>query len=306
MIDVEQTLEKLGVEGRPSGGEFVGHCPMHLQRTGREDANPSWSINLTTGLFICFSCGYKGSILTLISDLTGVSIDEAKTTVVRPPLQDSVARIPKSYIKVEKDPVLKDSLLAQFRQPPLWARNRRKVTRDACQQYGVRWDTTKDMWILPIRLFTGDLIGWQEKSEMSRSFRNYPLGVPKSKCLFGFDSFVGGRMVVVESPLDAVRLASNGVTGAVATYGAYVSKEQIRLMTSAEEVVFALDNPNIDTAGRKSMTSLLSETKGALASVRFFHYGMTDAKDPGEMTPEEIEQGIAFAKSRAYGERAIS
>jgi DNA primase len=59
MIDVLATLERLGIEGKESGDEYVARCPMHAARTGREDSHPSWSINLQTGLFLCFSCGYR-------------------------------------------------------------------------------------------------------------------------------------------------------------------------------------------------------------------------------------------------------
>ena len=89
-------------------------------------------------------------------------------------------------------------------------------------------------------------------------------------------------------------------------FGAIVSKSQILLMSAADEIVFALDNPLVDLAGRKSSVQLLTETKGVLRSVRFFDYSGLTAKDPGEMSLDEITLGIKRAKSRAYGERAIA
>lgn len=306
MIDVERTLEALGIEGRANGDEFTGHCPQHVQRTGREDAHPSWSINLKSGLFICFSCGYRGSIVSLIADLKGVAIEDALNLTVKPDLQQSIARIPGAYVKVDHPEFLPESRLAAFSRPPRWARARRQVGADACASYSVRWDYRQDAWIIPIRdAHSERLLGWQEKSETQRVFRNFPAGVKKSRTLFGYDVFSGGRMVVVESPLDAVRLRTEGVTGAVATYGAIVSKAQILLMSAADEVVFALDNPQVDPAGRKASIQLLSETKGVLKSVRFFDYSGLDVKDPGDMTHDQIEHGIAHARSRAYGERAV-
>lgn len=307
MIDVSQTLESLGIEGRTSGDEFVAHCPKHRERTGREDAHPSWSINLNTGLFICFSCGYRGSIVSLIADLRGLSFEDAKTLTVKPDIQHSVSRIPGAYIPVPQTiEFLPESRLSAFSSPPRWARARRKVSAEACSLYGVRWDLVREMWITPIREATSaGLMGWQEKSETERVFRNFPTSVKKSRTLFGYDVFTGGRMVVVESPLDAVRLWSEGVTGAVATYGAIVSKAQILLMSAADEVVFALDNPLMDEAGKKASIQLLTETKGVLKSVRFFDYSGVEAKDPGDMTHEQIERGITHARSRAYGEKAL-
>ena len=307
MINVEATLAALGIDGSLRGSELLAPCPMHEKRTGREDAHPSWSINVDTGLFNCFSCGYRGSIITLIADLKGVSFDEAKTLTVRPDLQASIAKIPGAYTAYAKPQPISEAMLYRFSNPPRWARSKRHLTQEACKGYGVRWDFLSDSWIIPIReSFDNSLMGWQEKSEVDRAFRNYPVGVKKSRTLFGYDIFTGGRMVVVESPLDAVRLLSDGVTGAVATYGAIVAKQQIMLMSAADEVVFALDNPSIDNAGKKSSIQLLSETKGVLKSVRFFDYSGIEAKDPGDMTPDQIEKGIKHARSRAFGERAIA
>ena len=305
-IDVSSTLGGLGISGYARGDEFVAECPMHYQRTGKTDSHPSWSINLDTGLFLCFSCGYRGSIITLISDLKGVSFDEAKTLTVKPDITDSIARIPGPQPIVSHRQTISESQIYRYSTPPRWAMRRRHLTAQACETYGVKWNFLSESWILPIRNPTDNsLLGWQEKSEVERHFRNYPLGVKKSGTLFGYDAFAGGRMVVVESPLDAVRLHSEGITGCVATFGAIVSKVQLLLMSAADEVVFALDNPFTDDAGRKSSIELLKNTQGVLRSVRFFNYTDLDAKDPGDMTVDQIRLGIENAKSRAFGKAAL-
>jgi len=52
---------------KESGNEIRCCCPFH------EEKNPSFSINLETGKYICFSgtCGKKGNIISFISELTG-------------------------------------------------------------------------------------------------------------------------------------------------------------------------------------------------------------------------------------------
>lgn len=49
-------------------------CPFH------HEVNPSFSINIKTGKYICFSgkCGAKGDLYSFISKLTGVSYEQAK------------------------------------------------------------------------------------------------------------------------------------------------------------------------------------------------------------------------------------
>lgn len=300
-MDVVATLERLGIEGRESGDEFIAACPMHLKRTGREDSHPSWSINLSTGLFNCFSCGYRGSLFTLVMDLQGVpTVEEAKTFVVKGNLPSALARIPGPYIPVTHDS-MPEYRLAAFSKAPRWAMRVRHLTAEACEHYGVLWDHREESWILPIRDPEGRLLGWQEKSQVDRRFRNFPTGVKKSSTLFGYNRFAGGQMVVVESPLDAVRLRSAGIEGAVASFGAVISKAQIMLMSAADEVVMAMD---ADDAGRKASRHLLQETRGVLKAVRFFSY-LTEAKDVGDMDEEFIHSGIANAKSRVLGEAAL-
>lgn len=303
MIDVRATLDRLGIEGRESGDELVARCPQHLARTGSEDHHPSWSINLDTGLFICFSCGYRGSLFTLVMDLEGVAdVEAAKDFVVKGSLQNAISRIPGPYTPAVPRTGLPETRLAAYTNPPPWALRARRVSAESCRHYGVLWDIYAESWILPIRDYDGLLLGWQEKSEAGRKFRNVPTGVKKSGTLFGYHLFSGGQMVVVESPLDAVRLHTEGITGAVATYGAIVSQTQIRLMSAADEIVMALD---ADEAGRKASRELLTTTKGVLKSVRFFTYGDDKCKDPGDMSSEQIRQGIAQAKSRVLGTSAL-
>jgi DNA primase len=77
--DIEKVLLRLGVDGSQRNREITGLCPMHLERVGRQDNNPSWSINTETGVHHCFSCGYKGILLGLIADVL-----ELKTKFDRP------------------------------------------------------------------------------------------------------------------------------------------------------------------------------------------------------------------------------
>lgn len=301
MIDVSATLERLGIQGTESGGEFVAACPMHEKRTGRKDGHPSWSINLDTGLFFCFSCGYRGTVYTLVMDLEGVVIEDARDFVVKGNLQSAISRIPGPYHPGPEDDTMPEFRLSAFDRPPRWAMRERNLSAEACEHFGVLWDSYDESWILPIRKPQGQLLGWQEKGQTSRRFRNFPTGVKKSLSLFGYHKFSGGQMVVVESPLDAVRLYTEGIPGAVATYGAIISRAQIQLMTAADEVVMALD---ADEAGRKASRELLRSTKGVLKAVRFFSYDGT-AKDPGDMTADSIACGITSAKSRVLGEAAL-
>jgi DNA primase len=62
-------------------------------------------------------------------------------------------------------------------------------------------------------------------------------------------------MIVVESPLDAVKC------GGVALCGVTVSDAQFDLMRKADKLIIAFDNPDIDPAGYKALEDFKVEAK---------------------------------------------
>lgn len=313
---VEGVLLTLGIETTQRGDELTGLCPMHLERTGREDNNPSWSMNVETGVHHCFSCGYKGTLLTLVGELKEfttpwghVDFDAAKDWL-RSNIEVNFEYLAKqledarnSYVPIPVPITMSEARLAVFDDVPEWALEARKLTKEACDLYGVRWNPDKNSWITPIRnAETKKLLGWQEKSQTERFFRNRPTGVGKSRTLFGIDVFTGGTMIVVESPLDAVRLASLGVSGGVSTFGASVSDQQIALMKTADKLIIAMDN---DPAGNKASSDILERTRKEGMECWFLNYQGSEYKDIGDMPADLVQSCIEGSKHSVFGEAAF-
>lgn len=308
--EVERTLLRLSISAVQRNRELGAMCPMHEYRTGKKDNNPSWSINSVTGAHNCFSCGYKGNLLTLISDLLEYGdLDKAKSWL-RTDVEldiDFISRqldeARKTYIHLPKLVPMSEARLAIFSDVPDWAARERDISIDACNKYGVRWQANDSSWILPIRTVDHNkLLGWQEKGQISRRFFNRPPGVPKSKTLFGMDCWGGDQMIVVESPLDAVKLSSVGIQGGVATFGATISDDQIEIMRRAKTLVIAMDN---DEAGKTSSQRLLSTFRKVGIECWFFNYGDSGIKDIGDMTADQIDLGLEQAKHCVMGALAI-
>jgi DNA primase len=300
--EMTDTLSRLGIEAvNTRGDEIQGYCPAHAERTGKEDRNPSWWINSDTGQHICFSCGFKGGLYTLISYVEQIEFDKAREWL------GSTGSLMSRFTRLleEKKPVLEEtlvvteSMLHAFVDPPEEALAVRGLTLNAARAYELMWDARKKNWIMPIRdPLTEKLLGWQEKGYDRRHFNNQPAKVKKSTALFGYKQYVGGQMVVVESPLDVVRLASVGVFGGVATYGALVSMAQFNLLRGAERLIIALDN---DQAGKAASLTLLDLCKEMGKEAWFFNYSHTDMKDVGGMSKVEIESGLETAKHIVRG-----
>ena len=314
---VEGVLLTLGIYTTQRGDELIGLCPMHLERTGREDNNPSWSMNAETGVHHCFSCGYKGTLLTLVGEIKEfttqwgrVDFDAAKDwlrgniEVNFEYLARQLEEARNSYVPIPAPVGMSEARLAIFDGAvPDWALSARDLTQDGCTFYGVKWNPSKNSWITPIRdPQSGKLMGWQEKSQTERFFRNRPTGVAKSKTLFGLDTFKGGTMIVVESPLDAVKLASLGVFGGVSTFGASISDDQIRLMKAADKLIIAMDN---DLAGRKASADMLERTRKEGMECWFLNYQGSEYKDIGDMPEDLVHYCLEGSKHSVFGEAAF-
>jgi hypothetical protein len=295
--EMERVLEDLGIEHAGStGNEVRGYCPMHEQRTGKKDRNPSWFINADSGAFICFSCEYRGNVVTLTADLRGTSYDDAKDWLnTGGDLMEAFERaISKPKEVFEELVYISEASLAGFTDPPIEALQARGLTLEAVQQYGLKWEPQSESWIIPIRdPENNKLQGWQIKSFNGRHFRNYPVGVKKSNGLFGFNQYTGGDMIVVESPLDVVRLASIGISGGIAVYGALISDIQLKYIRSADRLILALD---ADEAGQTSSLKLVQMTKTHNFEAWFFDYSGTSMKDIGGMSKAEVLAGLESAR----------
>jgi DNA primase len=311
MIDVERVLLNLDLTlFAQRGAEVNGLCPMHKQRTGKDDHRPSWWINIETGAHICFSCGYKGNVYTLVSDVRGISNAEAQSFInekTEVPLDSLLKRLHElpQYVYAETSIPMSEARLAVYTDPPEAELKRRFITVESAKTHGVLWDHKKQAWILPIRDADDyKLLGWQEKGARGRFFKNQPPGVKKSKTVFGVEVMATDILVVVESPLDVARLDTAGVHGAISTYGAIISEDQAKIMRRADKVIAAFDNPTMDPAGLKAAEQMRGYARKYGIELSYFNYSGIDVKDPGDMTIVQIHRGIETAKDMIYGREA--
>jgi len=288
--DVADVLRHLGVQVKRVGEkEISGCCPVHERVTGKADRSPSWSMNAKTGLWICHSCGARGTLSSLVSELSGEpdSIIAVHTFLV----ESGLNRLTLEPTE-EKRPEVDWRLFAQFEAPSDNRLKTRGISRESANKYGIRYSREKQAWILPMTTAWGELLGWQEKAK--RMTLNYPTGIKKSETLFGLDKATTTTGLIVESPLDVARLDTviDGISG-VASFGAHVSKKQVALLSEHfDSLIIALDN---DTAGISAGAKLHKMLPAFRYGVKWLSYAHTDAKDIGEMTHAHLVQAISEA-----------
>ena len=288
--DLHSVLVELGVEVRRSNGrEISGCCPVHEKRTGRADGSPSWSMNSETGLWICHSCGAKGTLASLVSELTGNP--DSVSAVNQLLIETGISRLTAPE-RVEYKPEVDWVSYSRYENPPIHEVIKRNLDPDVALAHGIKWNVRKHAWVIPIVSPLGELMGWQEKGP--GYFNNEPAGVKKSNTLFGIERFQARTAVLVESPLDVVRFASAfGGMQALATFGAHVSKEQINILVNvADRVIVAMDH---DKAGTESAKTLFKTLPRFRSGIFWLDYSKTDAKDIGDMTDEEVNYAVGNA-----------
>jgi len=69
----QELIPSLKVNGKP---EALGLCPFH------DDTNPSFSVNVETGLFRCFSCDAKGDIFTFYQRVKNVDFPKRASPII--------------------------------------------------------------------------------------------------------------------------------------------------------------------------------------------------------------------------------
>jgi hypothetical protein len=322
-IDYEEVLDNLGIEYDTRGVEALALCPMHFKLTGKEDHSPSWSLNMETGQHMCFSCGYKGNLLQLVADVNGFYlppvwgvIEEQRdyqaaenwlgsmTEVSPDRLAEALRRIPNRVEQLPPPPPMNEARLVMFTAPPQKQLDARRISAEAAAAYEILWDPKTLSWILVIREPEGKLMGWQEKGTVERTFKNRPPGISKKDALFGYKNLREDVVYLVESPLDCARFYTAGFPGAVAICGSAMSEAQVKLVSGASRVIAAFDNAATDPAGKKASAGLSELALRYGLNLSFFNYGDSGAKDPGDLSDEQIAWGIENAKSFLFGEQA--
>lgn len=299
--DLATVLGDLGVEvKRVSGDEINARCPVHHLTKGRESSRYSWYMNTDSGLWHCFTCGSRGNLPMLVSQLTGDSdsILAIQTILIR----NGIDRLSRTDEWEEPEVQVDWIKYSKFSPLPLAIAELRSLDLDVANTFGVKWGGVpvdkdgreENMTIIPIVSPLGELWGWQGKKV--GHFVNVPTGVHKSKTLFGIERARGNTALLVESPLDVVRFRSAYVDSDIsplASFGANVSDDQIKLITdSFDRVIVALDNPRVDKAGLMEARRLHKLWPSFRKGVRYWNYGDLEAKDIGEMTKNQIWDGL--------------
>lgn len=272
---VERNLD---VRMRSDDGEWVAVCPFHA------DTRPSLSINVDSGLWLCFSCGAKGNMVRLQRHFGGQPVEYTLDGLDR-----SLADLERPPEDVCKRPV---SWLAQWPMTAEGAEwlDARGITAEDRATWRLGWDVAEQAVTIPLWALDGEhvlgVIRRKLRPAAHQPKYRYPAGFRISHYLFGAHRLVNrdhiDTLVLVEGSLDAMRVRRHHVA---AVLGSSVSPTHVRLLRvlAPKRIVLAFDN---DPAGRHAVQRAIRLLRGhRLVVPTAWH----ERKDPGDMTDDEID-----------------
>ncbi len=323
-IDLDQIMDDLGiVVDHVSGKEHVALCPLHV------DSNPSFSINSEKLVYNCFACG-GGSLPELVSKIRDISLEDAIDYLVKSTsaydedptmfatrlkkiLATTVVREEIEY--PEYNEAVLEPFIRAFAQSEE-AQNyviERGINLKVAEQFKIGYDGsafrvkrgfdsyTGPAIILP-HFFKGSLVGYQQRwldEDRPKWVPKYTNtgAFPKYATVWNYDQAIESDVmtIVVESVFTALYLESEGYT-AVATFGAEVADQQIRVLSNfGSGVALSFDNDDPGHRARELVGKALRNS----VPVYYVEYVPGHKSDLNNLGPNELEAYLAD-KDKVY------
>ena len=295
-LDVASVLEALGVEVSNQRGDWADAlCPLHLE------SNPSFSVNLDHGGWVCRPCCAKGQLLDLVARVRKISrsdaIQWARGQATR---RRSAADLISQLLPKEGPPSKTLAWAARYDElsPTVMTEYwfERGFNAQAMRQFDVRFDSDDGALIWPVRDSSANTISFIKRRLPGQPGVKYLYPPGFTRALFPLDHFdySGERALLVEGPLDAMWLHQHGYTTALATLGTDITRGQVDwLKGNVSAVTLAFDNDEAGWRATDLLTGRLAQHGFYVSVVRLPDH----VKDIQELSSAEIGPALLSARS---------
>lgn len=278
-MNVEELLNKEGLEYRHSGADFIVHClnPEH------DDSNPSMRIDKIIGHFHCLSCGYKGNIFKYY--------DQAyvKSDILREQISRQIVEIRNELIGLQF-PANSTPVDVDYRVP--------KEILQKFEAFTTIEKGYEGRIMFPIRDLTEKVVAFigrtTEYFADEAKYKIYPAGAKLP--LYPLAKVVPkqGRVILVEGIFDLVNMWDKGFTNTVCAFGINnINNHKLGLLrirgVSGLDICFDPDERGMEAA----------EKVKELAEAAYMDVRVVRVKggDPGDLTKENA----AILMENLYG-----
>lgn len=275
-MNVQDLLAEKQIPFQAKGQDFVVRClnPEH------DDSNPSMYINQTTGLFHCFSCGFKGNLFNFYGRTVNqlqLKRETLKKKIAVKMAESIGLSMPKDY-----SPYVGN-----------W-RNIRPETYKEFDAFLHIGDVFRDRINFPIRDISGKIVAFQGRHTAGGTPK-YKFSPPGAKIpLYPLSKPQAGEVLLVEGLFDVLNLYDKGLRNAVCCFGTNnINEDKLKMLSiqGVSRVGVFFDG---DDAGQKAAETIIGmcEKVGLLA--RNIH--LKDM-DPGALTESQVRN----LERRLYG-----
>lgn len=213
-MKVDELLNKKGIYFMPKGQDYILSClnPDH------DDSNPSMRVDRITGIYHCFSCGFKGNIFTHFNVKSNPF--QIRRELLKKKIQHKLAEsigilIPSDAVPYEGD----------------W----RGISVETYKKFEAFQSTLSDFSsriVFPIKDVsnrTVALIGRHTNLVHTPKYLIYPREAKMP--LYPVVEPIQGRIILVEGIFDMLNLHDKGLTNTVCTFGTRtITEEKLELL----------------------------------------------------------------------------
>jgi DNA primase len=270
-MDVQQLLEQKKIPFVASGRDFKVKClnPEH------DDGNPSMRIDRLTGIFGCFSCGFKGNIFSFFDEKANFL--QQKRELFKRKLHKKLAEniglnIPKNAVPFQRS----------------W----RNISAETYKHFDAFEHNDSDYIgrvVFPIRSVSEKILGFNGRSLTPEKTPKYMITPPGSEFpLFPARVKVHqGHVILVEGIFDMLNLYDKGLENVVCAFGTQkVTKDKLVLLkvqgVTCIDVLF--DNDDAGREATKKVVDLIESLEMTTRTVTL----PKSVNDAGELTAQQV------------------
>ena len=236
-MKVDELLQEKRIDFKASGQDYVVKClnPDH------EDSNPSMRIDSITGIFNCFSCGFKGNLFThfgAAANFLEIKRQKLKTSIEEKRSASVGFEFPKGFQPYK----------GNWRgiQPETYKHFDAFMHHDS--QYNGRI-------VFPIRDITGKVVAFNGRHMTMTEIPKYLIYPPQAKLpLYPSNAMpIKGKVILVEGIFDMVNLWDKGLKNAICCFGTKnIDIEKLSILKmqniAGVDIMFDGDNAGQDAA----------------------------------------------------------
>lgn len=274
-----------------SSTEVAIYCPFH-----RNENSPACYINVKTGLWQCFnpSCGKKGNFRQLYKHMTGKTY--GREWILDPV---NLQRELNNALVVNRgvDDLSLDNVAIDYESDDVKLLStivERGYSLEVLKQFEIGFSRVKERVVIPVRDPQYKLVGLIGRaiSDSQEPRYLYNKGFKRADVLFNIQTAKHHDSVIVcEGSLDAIKISQSGYKNVVATLGAKISLNQVKMIKRYFDSISVFSDA--DDAGREMRRAIIDECCGKEIYTVEIPDGL---KDPGDMTEQQIIQALENRK----------